>query len=133
MSKLAKLAELGVVLLALGAMACGGGQEGNGAGEGDEGMAAAPEVVQNCLDLVADMQWSEAVPVCTDAVREAPQSAEARDALEQARSEAARMAEEAAAAAGESGEEAAEEAGEAAEEATGAMEGAAEQMGGGSP
>jgi hypothetical protein len=53
-----------------------------------DAVAIAP-VVQECLDLVKAAQFSDAAPVCLNAVQQNPESAEAQAALEQAQQAAA--------------------------------------------
>jgi hypothetical protein len=54
--------------------------------------------VQGCLDLVAQAQWAQALPLCIQAAQVAPDNAEVQGALAQARSETEKATAEAVAA-----------------------------------
>jgi hypothetical protein len=128
--------RLAVTLSILALFACGQGDTGP-AGEsedlsgvsatGDE--TAMPEIeeptaisepaaaeqqdpqVANCLDLIQQMKYQEALPVCLAAAAIDPDNQQVQDAVAKARAEAAKMA------VGESAEGAAEEAAAQADEA----------------
>lgn len=107
-------------LMVLALAACGGQEggdaepmaEGTGQAEGTledvagtaEGLGVSP-AVQGCLDLVRQARFEEAIPACTEAVAQSPESEEAKAALEQARQGAAGAAGEAGEALGEAGSE----------------------------
>jgi hypothetical protein len=48
--------------------------------------------VESCLDLIGKAQFQEALPVCLAALDFEPDNQEVRDAVEQARTEAAKLA-----------------------------------------
>jgi hypothetical protein len=109
-----RLAVMFSLLALLGLVACSGGDTGEGTTSGDEpapvsaqkaGAPAAPAPtpeaakaapadpqVQSCLDLVAEAKFSEAVPVCTAALRSHPGNAEVKKALAEAQAGVAKLA-----------------------------------------
>jgi hypothetical protein len=117
-----------VAIVAIGWIACGGSDAGDTAGtaqpEKAPPVSSAPEAAktpptpelstdpqaQRCLDLVRQSKFQEAVPVCLAALDVDPDNAQVKQALDQARTEAAKLAAAEAAA----GSEAASELGEAA-------------------
>jgi hypothetical protein len=58
------------------------------AGAASEALGVDP-LVQDCLGLVADAKFAQAVPVCLQAVEAAPESQAAKDALARAQQQAA--------------------------------------------
>lgn len=132
---------LAIPLMVLALAACGGQEDGTSSAAGEGAQAPAVEaggaldqaaelaaeaavvapVVQECLDLVKAAKFSDAVPVCLNAVQQNPESAEAKAALDQAQEAAAQA--QALEAASESLDEAAAEAEAAAGEAEEAKEG----------
>jgi hypothetical protein len=83
--------------------------------------AAADPQAQSCLDLVASMQFVEAIPVCTAALQANPGNEAVKSALAQAQAEAAKTAAAGAAAEAAAGAAAGDAAGAAAGAATGEM------------
>jgi len=71
----------------LGLVACGQGSDSGTAGAPEDVAAGANPIVQQCLDLVAAGAFTDAVPVCTQAVEAG--SADAEAALAQAQQELA--------------------------------------------
>ena len=83
------------------------------ASEAAEALGVDP-AVQSCLDLVAEMKYGDAIPVCTGAVQQFPESMDAKAALEKAQQGASGAAQQAAS-------EAASDAAEAASDAAGKL------------
>jgi len=121
-------------------LACGGSdtaQTGDDAPVEARGgqMAAAPETpepsatvdpkVQGCLDLIRQLKYQEALPVCLAALKVDPGNQQVQDAVDKARAETAKMA--AAQAASQAAGEGA--AGEAASKLGGATGGMADKLG----
>jgi hypothetical protein len=101
-----------------GAAAPGG--ERVGVPDTPEPSATVDPKVQGCLDLIRQLKYQEALPVCLAALKVDPDNQQVQDAVDKARAETAKRA--AAEAAGQAaGEGAAEQAGSALGEATGGM------------
>lgn len=124
-----------VTLFVFAMLACGGtdtGQTGGAAPVGPSGgeRASAPETpepsvtvapkVQGCLDLVRQLKYQEALPVCLAALKVDPDNQQVQNAVDKARAETAKLA-AAQAASQAAGEGAAGEATSKLEEATGGM------------
>lgn len=71
-----------LVMLAF-ALGCGAQDDrGVSAGPGEETLSATG---QDCVDLVQEGEFEQAIPVCTKAASEAPENTAVAEALEQAR------------------------------------------------
>jgi hypothetical protein len=129
------MVRLIVTFFVFAMLACGGsdtGQTGGAApvGAGGSERASAPETpepsaavdpkVQGCLDLIRQLKYQEALPVCLAALKVAPGNQQVQDAVNKARAETAKLA-AAEAASQAAGEGAAEAATSELEEATGGM------------
>lgn len=105
-------------------LACGGQEPGTTASEAEAGSMpdvageSADAIVADCLRLVEEGSYAEAVPVCLDAVERAPDSEAARAALVEAQAEISSLEESAMEGAAEIAAEVAESAAEEAAEAT---------------
>jgi hypothetical protein len=125
------MVRLAFVISVFALFACSGSDEGRTTDAGDAqrvdaaGMertaapkapepAATTEVdpkVQSCLDLVRQAEYQQALPVCLAALKIDPDNQQVRDAVDQARAEAAKLA--AAEAVGGAAEDATSKLGEA--------------------
>jgi len=117
------MTKIAITILAVAMLACGGSDTaptGDTGETGDAppvsatggGSAGAPEAapppaptaaavhpqVESCLDLIRKAEFEAALPVCLAALDFEPDNQEVRDAVEQARTEAAKLAAEAVAA-----------------------------------
>jgi hypothetical protein len=132
--------KLIVTFFVFAMLACGGSdtaQTGGAApvGASGEERASAPETpepsvqadpkVQGCLDLMRQLKYQEALPVCLAALKVDPDDQQVQDAVDKARAETAKLA-AAQAASQAAGEGAAEAATSKLEETTGGM---AEKLG----
>jgi hypothetical protein len=82
-----------VSLIVLALAACGGQDRGAGEEPAAVGSGAALDpAVQDCLDLVSQARFSDALPVCTKAAESYPANAEVTAALEQAKQQVAASA-----------------------------------------
>ena len=75
-----RLAGIGLILTLA---ACGGQDMSGDAGNADVA-AGADQAIEDCLELVANEQYAEALGVCHAAVRQAPESERAVAGLRQA-------------------------------------------------
>ena len=100
------MTRLIVTIFAFAVLACGGsdtvqtGEAGGAAApSGSPSASDAPEPsvtvnpkVQSCLDLIRQLNYQEALPVCLAALEIDPDNQQVQDAVDKARAEAAKMA-----------------------------------------
>ncbi len=118
------MVRLVVTFFVFAMVACGGSDTGQTGGAADVGASGAerasvPETpepsatvdpkVQGCLDLIRQLKYQEALPVCLAALNIDPDNQQVQDAVDKARAETAKLAaaEAATQAAGEGAAEAA--------------------------